>query len=528
MPLKMSGKGAKKDKETRKPAPFRLSADEYPPDETLTDRELMWMHMDAVSRKLEDNRRALEERVGLSTSFDVLFREMTFGGRRTGLLYLNGFVKDDVLTLVLTRLTQARPEDLEPDALTAFLYMWIPHVQVEKVDSITAAVDKMMIGASVLFVENEAEALAIDAKSYPLRSIEEPSTEKVVRGSRDGFVESLLMNVTLVRRRLRDPRLKFERISVGKRTKTDVCVAYLNDVADLDLVREIKKKIEDVRIDGLPLGDKQLEELIIGKTWNPYPQVRYSERPDVIAVHLLEGHVIVMVDNSPSAMIFPSTFFHLVQHAEEYRQTPVMGTYLRWVRYFGIAVSLILLPLWFLFVLEPELLPAELDYIGPQKRGNLPIFVQFLMAEIGVDLMRLAAVHTPTPLATAMGLIAAILIGDIAVKTGLFVNEVILYMAVAAIGMFATPSYELGLANRLVRLLLLVAVALFKIPGLVVGLTLTVLLLVLQRAYHSPYMWPFIPFDARAFFAILVRNPSGFNRYRPSLLKTYDDTRRPR
>jgi stage V sporulation protein AF len=528
MPVKLHGRGSKKEKGARKSEPIRQDTNGYQADETLTDQELMWMHMDALSRKLEDNKRALEERVGLSTSFDVLFREMTFGGKRTGLLYLNGFAKDEVLTLVLTRLSQASPEELSPDALTALFEKWVPHIQVEKVDTISDAVKKALIGASVLFVDNETEALAIDAKTYPLRSIEEPSTEKVVRGSRDGFVESLLMNVTLVRRRLRDPRLKFELFSVGKRSKTDVCVAYINDVADLDLVREIKKKIEDVQIDGLPLGDKQLEELIIGKTWNPYPQVRYSERPDVIAVHLLEGHIVVMVDNSPSAMIFPSTFFHLVQHAEEYRQTPVMGTYLRWVRFFGIAASVVLLPLWFLFVLEPQLLPERLDFIGPQKTGNLPILVQFLLVEIGVDLMRLAAVHTPTPLATAMGLIAAILIGDIAVKTGLFVNEVILYMAVAAVGMFATPSYELGLANRLVRLLLLGAVALFKIPGLVVGLTLTIVLLVLQRAYHSPYMWPFIPFDARAFFTILVRNPSGTIRRRPSLLKTYDNTRQPR
>jgi len=240
-----------------------------------------------------------------------------------------------------------------------------------------------------------------------------------------------------------------------------------------------------VKIDGIPLADKQLEEAIIGKGWNPYPLVRYSERPDVVAAHLLEGHIVLFVDTSPSVMILPTTFFHLVQHAEENRQTPFMGTYLRWVRFLGIFASLFLLPMWFLLVLEPGLKPAFLSFIGPSKTGDLPILVQFLIAELGVDLMRMAAVHTPTPLAAAIGLMAAILLGDIAVKAGLFVNEVILYMAAAAIGMFATPSYELGLANRIIRLVLLVAVALFKVPGLIVGTTLLILLLSIQRSFNS-------------------------------------------
>ena len=183
----------------------------------------------------------------------------------------------------------------------------------------------------------------------------------------------------------------------------------------------------------------------------------------------MEGNIAVFVDTTPSVMILPTTYFDLLQHAEENRQTPFIGTYLRWVRFFGIVASLFLLPLWFLFTLKPELKPPALDFIGVQKPGRLPMVAQFLFAEIGVDLLRMAAIHTPTPLATAMSLIAAILIGDIAVKTGLFVNEVVLYMAVAAIGMFATPSYELGLANRIVRLVLIIAVASFKVEGFVIA-----------------------------------------------------------
>lgn len=509
----------------------KLSVDQegnlYSADEVLTDEELKWYDLKLVSDKLVHNKRALEEKVGLNKSFDIIFREMTFGEKKMALFCLNGFAKEDVLTELLKRLSYIEREQIIPDTLQVMFSEYIPHVQVELKAEFQDIIRMVLSGASALFIDGETQAIVIDAKQLPDRGIDEPSLERVVRGSRDGFVETLLTNVSLVRRRLRDPRLKFEVMNVGERSQTDVCIAYINDIVDLNLVETVKKKIKDVQIDGLPLADKQLEEIIIGKTWSPYPQVRYSERPDVIAVHLLEGHIIVFVDTSPSAMILPTTFFHLVQHAEEYRQTPFMGTYLRWVRFFGIWASMFMLPLWFLFVLEPQLLPSGLEFIGPDKRGELPILLQFVLAEIGVDLMRMAAVHTPTPLATAMGLIAAILIGDIAVQTGLFVNEVILYMAVAAIGMFATPSYELGLANRVVRLMLLIAVAVFKVPGLVIGTTALIVLLVLQRSFRSPYMWPFIPFDGKALFAVLVRRPTGMMKKRPSLLKTVDDTRQP-
>ncbi len=369
--------------------------------------------------------------------------------------------------------------------------------------------------------------MLVDAKNFPVRSTEEPDLERVVRGSRDGFVETLLTNVTLVRRRLRDPRLKLEITQVGNRTQTDVCIGYIQDICDMDLVESVRDKIKSVNVDGLPLAEKQLEEAIIGKGWNPYPMVRYSERPDVVAAHMLEGHMVVFVDTSPSVMILPTTFFHHVQHAEEYRQTPLVGSYLRWVRFMGIAASLFLLPLWFLIVTSPQLKPAGLDFIGPQETAKIPLILQFLIAELGIDLMRMAAVHTPTPLATAMGLVAAILIGDIAVKTGLFVNEVILYLAVAAVGTFATPSYELSLANRLARLVLLVSAAIFKVPGLVIASTLLIAMLAMQRSYNTPYLWPFLPFNGKAMYDIMVRRPFLSMRTRMSLTKTKDGTRQP-
>jgi stage V sporulation protein AF len=491
----------------------------------LTGKAKALKNTDDIASSLEDIKRTLEEQVGLNKSFDVLLREMVFGGKKTGIFYLNGLVKDTVLTEVIKRLTYIEPEQIGTKPIQQFMDAFISHMQVVKVDKMSVVIQKVFAGATALFIDHETSALLIDAKNFPIRSIKEPDLERVVRGARDGFVETLLINVSLVRRRIRDPRLKLEAVQVGERTQTDVCIAYIQDIADQDLVESIRDKINAVKVDGIPLAEKQLEEAIINKGWNPYPSVRFSERPDVISTHLLEGHVAIFVDTSPSVMIMPSTFFHLVQHAEENRQTPFVGTYLRWVRFCGMFASLFLLPLWYLMVVHPELKPAGLEWIGPQKMGHIPLLMQFLIAEIGVDLMRMAAVHTPSPLTTAMGLVAAILIGDIAVKTGMFNNEVILYLAVSTIGTYATPSYELGLANGICRIGFLIVSAIFSVPGLVVACTLWLLLLALDRSFNSPYLWPFIPFNARALIEIIFRRPFLSMKTRLSLTKPIDGTR---
>ncbi|OAS22900.1 spore germination protein [Paenibacillus oryzisoli] len=512
----------------------RLAVDEegnlsaYNPITNMTAQEKALKIQEDIPKNLREVQRVLEERVGLNRSFDLVMREMVFGAKRVGIFYCNGFAKDTVLTDIITRLTYADREEVAHHTLETFIEKLIPHIQVKHYTKMSEIVGQVLMGGTAFFIEGVTTAIAVDAKTFPIRSIAEPDLERVVRGSRDGFVETLLTNVTLVRRRIRDERFKLEIMQIGKRTKTDVCIGYINDIADASLVQDVKDKMKQVEIDGLPLGEKQLEEMIVNKGWNPYPMVRYSERPDVVSAHLLEGHVCVFVDTSPSVMILPTTFFHHVQHAEEYRNTPFIGTYLRWVRFAGIMMSIFLLPLWYLMVMEPSLKPEGLEFLGPQKEGTLPLLIQFLIADIGIDLMRMAAVHTPSPLATAMGLVAAILVGDIAVKTGLFINEVILYLALASIGMFATPSYELGLANRIVRLALLITVSIFGVPGFVIGSTLWLIILASKKSYDAPYMWPFIPFNAKSFFAILLRRPVLASKTRLSITKPIDGTRQPK
>lgn len=460
-----------------------------------------------IASQLNENIEFFNDVLGVGKNFDVVCRQVEFGGKKFALYFVDGLVKDDIMLLIFNNLARLDPGQLVLDTIDKLLHTHVGYLEVEKVAEPDKIITAVLSGSLALFIDGYQEALVVDARTYPARDPQEPDIERVVRGSRDGFTETLIFNTALTRRRLRDPSLRMEHMHIGTRSKTDVCISYLEEVADPGLVDEIRKKLKAIDIDGLPMAEKTIEELIFKKNWHPYPMVRYTERPDVAAVHLLEGHVLIFTDTSPSVMIAPTTLFHHVQHAEEYRQKPVVGAYLRWVRFFGMIASVILPPLWLLFVQNPDLLPEQFDYIGPKKTGHVPLFVQFILAELGIDLLRMAAVHTPTPLATALGLVAAILIGQIAVEAGLFANEVILYLAAAAIGTFATPSYELGLANRIVRLFLLAAVAFFKLPGLIVAVILWFLMLATTRSLNTPYLWPLIPFNGRILLDILVRSP---------------------
>ncbi|USK35916.1 spore germination protein [Bacillus sp. F19] len=478
-----------------------------------------------VNTNIEENVAYLRNELGVGKSFDVIHLDVEYAEHKMAMFLVDGLVKDDLLHLLMKFLAKVTKEDLEKDVLKKLLRTYIPYIEINTTDDLNEVISGVLSGPTALVVDGIDEVILIDARTYPVRGPEEPDTERVVRGSRDGYVETIVFNTALTRRRVRDPSLRMEFMQVGRRSKTDVVLCYIEDIADTDMVKKLKNTISQIDTDGLPMADKTIEEYISGSFWNPFPVVRFTERPDTAATHLFEGHVIIFVDGSPSAMITPVTYWHHLQHAEEYRNNPISGAYLRFVRYLAVFVSIFLLPLWYLFTIDPHLLPEGLDFIGPNKQGNIPLIMQFMLIEIGLDMLRMAAIHTPTSLATALGLVAALMIGQIAVEVGLFANEVILYFSIVAIGTFATPSYELGLANRLVRIVLLILTAIFHTPGYMVGTALFIIFLARMESFGVPYLWPFIPFNYRAFRDVLIRTPIPLKNRRPRILNPKDPDR---
>jgi len=480
-----------------------------------------------IPLSLDEAERYMKERVGLGTSFDLGVRKLKILKRNVHLYYVNGLCDTNFIVQMLEELVDINDNERLSSHLQAIVENRITNQSVEKIKTMDELVDQVLTGLIVIIVEGEATGLVVDVRSYPGRQPQEPDTEKVVRGSRDGFVENIIVNTALTRRRIRDENLRFEMMKIGERSKADVALGYIKDIANPGMIDAIKKELNTIKIDGITMADKTIEEFLVKQGYNPYPLVRYTERADVAATHLLEGHILIYVDTSPSVIITPTTYFHHLQHAEEYRQSPAVGTMVRWVRFLGVLLSILLLPLWYLFVQNPDLLPKEISFIGPNEDSNIPVFLQIMMADIGIEFLRMAAIHTPTPLSTAMGLIAAVLIGQIAIDVGMFVPEVILYVAVASIGTYATPSYELSVANKIGRVCLLIVTAIFHVPGFMIGTTVWLLFLAHIKSLNTPYLWPFIPFHPMAFMQIMIRRAVPGSKIRPSIVHARNRYKQP-
>lgn len=463
-----------------------------------------------LTKDINKNKEIIKKNLAIEKSFDIVGRELFVGNLESYLVFIDGFAKDFVMLRILEVLQSSKQEEISKDTIQTLMKKKIAYIEVETFSDINQMASLVLAGAIALIVDGQEEGIIIDAREYPVRGPQEPDLEKVTRGSRDGLVETVIFNTSLIRRRLRDPNLIFEIKSVGRRSKTDVVIAYIKDLADQKLLNEVKEKIDGIDAEALVMAEKTLDELIIKKHWyNPLPQVKFSERPDVVAAHLLEGHIALIVDTSPSVMIIPVTMFHFTQHAEDYYQNIVVGTHIRWIRFLGMLSALLLLPLWLLLVNNRQYIPGFLQFLGARETTAIPLFVQFLILEFGLDLLRISSIHTPNSLTTSLGIIGGLILSEFAVKVGWFVPETVLYMAVSAIGTFATPSIEFAMAIRIFRLLLVILVGLFNGIGFAVGIIILCVITYTTSSFKNgkKYTWPLIPFQWESLSHILFRMP---------------------
>lgn len=474
-----------------------------------------------VKKNLAENVDVIKRELGFGITFDLVMRQLKIAHKDAILIFLDGFVNDQAVIYSMEALQEVPRLGVTLSSLEQLIKAQIPYFEISMADNLEAAIDQLLSGTMLLIIDGIASVTVLDVRQYITRASEEPNLERVTRGSRDGFVETALFNVNLIRRRIRDPALRFEALQVGRRSKTDVLVGYIEDIADPSIVNEVKARIGAIDRDAIPMGGKNLEEYILGTVFNPLPVTRYTERPDVATAHLFEGHVIILVDTTPFALIVPVTAWHFTQHAEEYFQNPPVGTYLRWVRTLGIFGSLIIIPLWYTLAVSPNL-PSWLEFVGPKEAGRLALWLQFLLLEVGIDLIRMALIHTPDALATSLGLVGATLLGELAVSVGLFTGEAILYTAIVAICSFATPSIEFGFAIRLFRYLLFGGAVIGGWWGL--GLAFLAILLVfgLTKSFGIPYLWPLVPFDGPALLRVIFRYPIPQITRRPRLTNPHD------
>ncbi len=461
-----------------------------------------------------ENVRRMDEQFRTEKNFDIIKKTLYVGQNETTLYYIDGFVDagpmNKLMVYFLSLKGLGTPAGQEPDAPARyFAEHHLPYVEAEVTGSPETVMQMLLSGTTILLGETfGAYVIVIDSRTYPARSVAEPESDRVMMGSRDGFVETLIFNTAMIRRRIRDPRLTFLYHSVGECSKTDVVICYMEGVADADYVARLSKKIASIKTDALVMGHESLAELLIKRRWyNPFPKIRYTERPDVASAQLLEGSVLVLCDTSPEVMVLPSTIFDFMQETNDFYFPPLTGTYIRFVRHLVFWSTLFVIPLWFLLVRNPDLTPAALTFLLPQNTGRVPVFVQLILVEFVIDGLRLASMNTPGMLSNSLSVVGGLILGDFAVSIGWLIPEVILYMAFVSIANFTQRSYELGYAFKFMRIGLVILVQFFNFIGFALGCLGILVLLVSNKTVNGghSYLSPLIPFHPRALLSLFVR-----------------------
>ena len=466
--------------------------------------------MEQIAENYQDNVARFDRVLGVGRSCDVVNRNYMIGGKRARIWVIDGYGKDETLERMgafWLSLTEKQLQSLTQMQDFADRYISFTETTVSfDVDNIVTSV---LLGQSLLLVEGLSGAALIDCKEYPARSVGEPPDGKVLRGSHDGFVEATVPNMALLRRRIRDPHLTMEAHRVGSRSRTDAVLCYLDDKVDQKLLSEIRQKLDAIDVHSLTMAQESVAEAIRPRQWyNPFPKVRYTERPDSAAASILEGNIVLMVDNSPSVMILPTTFFDFTQEANEFYFPPIIGSYLRVLRIVVFAISLFITPVWYFLVSEEGRLPEWLQFLSTPEPVALSLLSQLLVVEFLIDVLKLSSLNTPDSLSNSFSVLGALILGDFAVQAGWLGPEVLVYMAFVSIASFAQPSYEMGYAFKLLRVALLLLTAAFDIWGLALGiLGIFVLLATTKPLVGRGYLYPLIPFNGKALRRLLAREP---------------------
>lgn len=438
-------------------------------------------------------------------SFDLIYRTLKICKRDACIFFVDGLVKDEITEKLLEFFYSVEDDNLLKDAHT-FSKNCVPYIETNIESDLDTIVQAVLSGILVLVIDEFDKAILIDVRTYPQRSTAEPEKDKVLRGSKDAFVETLVCNTALIRRRIRDNDLRMKYFCVGSSSKTDVVLCYMCDKVDKHLLKQISERIENANVSSLTMNLQSLSEAIYKHKWyNPFPKMKFSERPDTAASAVLDGNIVIICDNAPMAMIIPTSVFDILEEADDYYFPPITGTYIRLTRWLIAISSLLITPLWLLALQYPQYVPKIFEFILIDE-PSIPIFWQLLILEIAVDGLRLAAINTPNMLSTPLSIIGGIALSDFAVSSGWFSSEAILYMAFAAITNYSQPSYELGYAIKFMRIIILVLTELFGIWGFLAGILFTVFALATNKTISGKsYLYPLIPFNGKKFVRKVLR-----------------------
>ncbi len=450
----------------------------------------------------------IDSRVHPERNFDIIKRDIIIGERRAALYFIDGFMKDAVFEKLMEFLYKITPEELKDiDNMTEFSKSHMPYTEADASDDIETIVTSLLSGPAVLLIDGIGDALLIDSRTYPLRGIEEPQKDRSVRGSKDGFVEALVMNTALIRRRIRDPRLTMEYHQVGKSSKVDIVIAYIDGLANDKIIKKLRERLSKIKVSGISMTQQALSEAMIPTSFfNPLPKTKFSERPDFASASILEGRIAVIMDNSPGVMILPVSFADFFKEVDDYYFPPITGTYVRIIRCISSLMTIYLLPFVLLLNNYREYVPGWLTFILSDEKMSMSLIAQFLVLEFVVDALRLASVNTPDSLSNSIGIIGGLILSEFAVNAGWFVPQAIIFSAFVAIASFSQPSFEISYSTKFLRIIMMILTQLIGIYGIIAGTVIGIVVMCTSKTLSGRnYLYPIFPFDFKDFCKLFVR-----------------------
>jgi len=470
--------------------------------------------------------------LGMNDDF-AMRRFHVFGKYPAVMFYYSNMIDQALINADILKPFMYVPQHLDGNNIeyhhlkNVLLYDSLYHSEGGLESRFVALVEGLLRGETVIAIEGMEEAFLIGTRNIEKRAIDQPATEQVIRGPRDGFIELLGTNIALIRYRLQTTDLRVQTMQLGRRAKSKVAVCYLEDIANPDLVQEVNKRLRNIDIDAV-LDSGYLEQFIEDHHLSPFPQVQYTERPDKVAANLLEGRVAILVDGSPFALIVPTIFAQFYQTVEDYTERFLLMSAIRLARFIALIFSLVFPALYVAIIsFNPELIPTEFAVAVAGGRAGVPFpaIIEVLVIEISMEILREATIRLPQQVGGALSIVGVLVIGQAAVAAGFASPITIVIIALTTIGSFATPAYNAALALRLLRFPLIIMAGIFGLYGIMIGLILIVNHLLSLKSFGVPYLSPLVPGSFKGMKDLLIRGPLWLMKNRPASLHTQDKTR---
>lgn len=489
----------------------------------LNDKDIYELTSLPISSSLEENKKILDQL--FKDSSDIVIREFTFhDGKPAIAIFVDGLIHTQGINDVLKSIMVFKGEGTNIEVLKRAV---IPSAQIAHVDNYADFLQPVLSGDTGIFIEGVGSALLLGIRGPQLRSVGEPESESVIRGPREGFIESLRTNTALIRRRLKTPRLKIKPLMLGKESNTNIALAYIEGIVDPETLKEVQQRLQKIEIDAI-LETGYIEELIEDSTFSPFPQVQYSERPDTVAAALLEGRIAIMVDGTPIVLIVPTTFWTMMQANEDYYERFQIATLIRWLRYFSLALSL-LTPAMYVAVTtyHQAMLPTTLLLSVAAARETIPFpaVVETLIMEVSFEALREAGVRLPKTVGQAVSILGALVVGQAAVQAGIVSAPMVIVVSITGIASFTIPRYNSAITFRMLRFPLIIAASLFGIYGIMLGIILILGHMANLRSFGVPYLSPISPFSTKDIKDVAFRMPWPLMIKRPSFFSIGDEDR---